>query len=58
MIVFAGSCKVASSAGASTESKETFAAESTRAVVCRFDGLLQPELVDKLSTRLLLINWQ
>ena len=58
MIVFVGSCKVASSAGASAENKETFAAESTRAVICRFDGLLQPELVDKLFTILLLIKWQ
>ena len=58
MMVFVGSCTDASSAGASAESNETFAAESTRALVYRFVGLLQSDLVDKLSTKLFLIKWQ
>ena len=56
MIVLVGSCIDDSSAGAWVESKETFAAESSSAVVCRFVGLLQPELEDKLFTKLFLIK--
>ena len=58
MIVFVGSCNVASSADALVESRVTFAAESRRAVVLRFGGLVQPEFENKLFTRLLLIKWQ
>ena len=58
IIVFVGSCNDVSSAGASDESKEMFAAESTSAVVFKFGGLVHPDLVDKLFTKLLLISLQ
>ena len=57
IMVFVGSCNDVSSAGASDESKETFAAESTSAVVFKFGGLVQPDLVDKLFTKLFLKKW-
>ena len=56
MIVLVGSCNVALFAGAAEERRETFAVESTSAVVCRSGGLLQPEWIDILFTRLLLIR--
>ena len=58
MMVFVGSCNGASSAKACADSKVTFAAESKRAVVSRLGGLVQPDLVEKLLTRLLLIKLQ
>ena len=56
MIVFVGSCNAAMSAEALVESRVTFAAESSRTVVSRFGGLVQPDFEDKLFTRLLLIK--
>ena len=54
MKVLVGSCVVASCAGALVLRRDTFAAESTSAVVSRLAGLVQPESENILFVKLLL----
>jgi hypothetical protein len=55
MMVLVGSWVFDFSAGAFEFNKDTFAAESTSAVVSKFGGLVQPEVEIILFARLLLV---
>ena len=54
IMVLVGSCVFTFHAGALELRRDTFAAESTRAVVSRLAGLVQPELENILFVKLLL----